>query len=118
MNQRAQLGALGERIAVRYLSDHGLTVLDRNWRSRSGELDIVARDGDTLVFCEVKARRGTGYGHPAAAVTAVKQQRVRLLARQWLAEHDVHAPDVRFDVVAVLVDADRPARVTHLPAAF
>ena len=68
---RAGLGALGEQIAVRYLTDAGLAVLDRNWRSRRGELDVVARDGDALVFCEVKARRGTGYGVPAAAVTAL-----------------------------------------------
>ena len=115
---RAGLGALGEQIAVRYLTDAGLTVLDRNWRSRRGELDVVARDGDALVFCEVKARRGTGYGVPAAAVTADKQQRLRLLARAWLAAHDEHARDIRFDVVAVLVTRGRPARVTHLRAAF
>src|SRR5205085_1544696 len=88
-------------------SDAGLRVLDRNWRCREGELDIVARDGDALVFCEVKTRRGTGFGHPVEAVTPTKQRRLRTLAQRWLAAHDEHAPDLRFDVVGILV---RPAR--------
>ena len=116
--RRAALGAYGERVAVRALTDSGLHVLDRNWRCRDGELDIVARDGDALVFCEVKTRRGTGFGHPVEAVTAVKQRRLRLLAQRWLAAHDEHAPDVRFDVVGVLVRPARPALVTHLRGAF
>jgi putative endonuclease len=115
---RAALGAYGERIAVRVLTDAGLTVLDRNWRCREGELDVVARDGDALVFCEVKTRTGTGFGHPVEAVTAEKRRRLRLLARSWLAAHDHHAPDLRFDVVGVHVPARGPARVTHLRNAF
>jgi putative endonuclease len=112
------LGNHGERIAAAYLTAAGLRVLDRNWRCRDGELDIVARDGDTLVFCEVKTRRGTGFGHPAEAVTPVKQRRLRTLAQRWLAAHDEHAPDLRFDVVGVLVGARGPAEVTHLAGAF
>ena len=112
------LGGHGERIAAAFLTDAGLTVLDRNWRCREGELDIVARDADALVFCEVKTRRGTGYGTPAEAVTPAKRRRLRVLAQRWLAAHDEHAPHVRFDVVGVLVRAGRPAQVTHLPAAF
>lgn len=115
---RAALGAHGEDLAIRYLIDAGLTVLDRNWRHRSGELDVVAREGDALVFCEVKTRRATGYGFPAAAVTPVKQQRLRVLARHWLQAHDEHAAELRFDVVAVLAPVGRPAQVTHLRAAF
>src|SRR3954453_22932911 len=65
-------GAHGERIAAAYLTDAGLRVLDRNWRCRDGELDIVARDGDALVFCEVKTRRAVGFGHPVEAVGHVK----------------------------------------------
>jgi len=113
-----ELGGHGERIAVAYLTDSGLRVLDRNWRCREGELDIVAREGDAIVFCEVKTRRGTGYGHPVEAVTPVKQRRLRVLAQRWLAAHDEHAPDLRFDVVGVLVRPARPALVTHLRAAF
>jgi putative endonuclease len=113
-----ELGVRGERIAVAFLTDAGLRVLDRNWRCREGELDIVARDGDALVFCEVKTRRGVGYGHPVEAVTSAKQRRLRTLAQRWLAAHDDHAPDLRFDVVGVLVRPNRPALVTHLRGAF
>jgi len=112
------LGNRGERIAAAYLTDSGLRVLDRNWRCREGELDIVARDGDALVFCEVKTRRGIGFGHPVESVTPQKQRRLRLLAQRWLAAHDEHAPDLRFDVVGVLVPSSGLPRVTHLPAAF
>ena len=112
------LGARGERIAAAYLTDAGLRLLDRNWRCRDGELDIVAREGDALVFCEVKTRRGTGYGHPVEAVTVRKQRRIRVLAQRWLAAHDEHAPDLRFDVVGILVRPSQPALVTHLRAAF
>jgi putative endonuclease len=113
-----ELGSLGEDIAVAYLTDTGLRVLDRNWRCREGELDIVARDRDALVFCEVKTRRGVGFGHPVEAVTATKQRRLRTLGQRWLAAHDEHAPELRFDIVGVLVRPGRPALVTHLRAAF
>ena len=116
--RRAELGAHGERIAAAYLARAGLRVLDRNWRCRDGELDIVAREGAALVFCEVKTRRGVGFGHPVEAVTPVKQRRLRLLAQRWLAAHDEHAPDLRFDVVGVLVRPGRPPLVRHLRAAF
>jgi putative endonuclease len=112
------LGARGERIAAAYLSDLGLQILDQNWRCREGELDIVARDREAMVFCEVKTRRGVGFGHPVEAVTPTKQRRLRTLAQRWLAAHDEHAPELRFDVVGVLVRSGRPALVTHLRAAF
>ena len=115
---RAPLGAYGERVAVRVLIDAGMQVLDRNWRCRTGELDVVARDGAALVFCEVKTRSGGGFGHPVEAVTADKRRRLRQLARAWLDAHDEHAPDLRFDVVGVLVTPSGPARVTHLRNAF
>jgi putative endonuclease len=115
---RAALGAYGERVAVRLLTDQGIEVLDRNWRCRSGELDVVARDGAALVFCEVKTRTGSRFGHPVEAVTPVKRRRLRQLARAWLQVHDHHAPDLRFDVIGVLVPPVGPARVTHLRNAF
>jgi putative endonuclease len=116
--RRNALGSYGERVAVRVLTEAGLQVLDRNWRCRDGELDVVARDGDALVFCEVKTRTGVGFGHPAEAVTPAKRARLRRLARAWLAAHEHHAPDLRFDVVGVQVPVSGPARVTHLRNAF
>src|SRR4051812_34084061 len=113
-----ELGALGERLAADHLTDAGLRLLDRNWRCREGELDIVAREGSAIVFCEVKTRRALGYGHPVEAVTPAKQRRLRLLAQRWLAAHDEHAPELRFDVVGILMRPGRPALVTHLRAAF
>ena len=118
MSTSLELGSFGEQIVVTYLTDAGLRVLDRNWRCREGELDIVAREGDALVFCEVKTRRGVGYGFPVEAVTFAKQRKLRVLAQRWLAAHDEHAPDLRFDVVGVLVRGTAPAVVTHLRAAF
>lgn len=113
-----RLGDHGEQLAADFLTDAGLRVIDRNWRCREGELDIVAREGRALVFCEVKTRRGLGYGSPAEAVTPAKQRRIRVLAQRWLAAHDEHAPEIRFDVVGVLVHRHSPADVTHLRAAF
>jgi putative endonuclease len=113
-----RLGAHGEQLAVDFLTDEGLRVLDRNWRCREGELDVVAREGRALVFCEVKTRRGLGFGSPAEAVTPAKQRRIRVLAQRWLAAHDEHAPEIRFDVVGVLVHRAAPPEVTHLRAAF
>ena len=118
MSTTTELGSRGESIAATYLTDAGLRVLDRNWRCRDGELDIVARDGAAIVFCEVKTRRATGFGHPVEAVPAAKQRRLRTLAQRWLAAHDQHAPDLRFDVVGVLVRPAGPPVVTHLRGAF
>ena len=93
-------------------------VLDRNWRCRLGELDIVATDTERLVVCEVKTRSGTRYGLPAEAVDARKARRIRHLAGAWLAAHHVPWVEVRYDVLAVLVEPGEPARVHHYRAAF
>jgi len=112
--QNSALGAYGERVAERYLVDDGLTVLDRNWRCAAGELDLVLRDGATLVFCEVKTRSGTAYGHPLEAVGAVKTDRLVRLAEAWIEAHKVAAPDVRFDAVAVIRSPRGAAKVEHV----
>jgi putative endonuclease len=114
MAAKDAVGAYGERVAVRHLQDAGMVVLDRNWRCRDGEIDVVARDGTTLVFCEVKTRRGSGYGAPAEAVVPAKVQRLRRLAIRWLAESGLHPPELRFDVVAVQARGRGAAEVEHL----
>ena len=108
------LGAYGERLAVSHLQAAGMTVLDRNWRCRVGEIDIVARDGDVLVICEVKTRSSADLGHPLEAVTRAKAARLRRLAVAWLVAHDVHPPEVRIDVVGVLRPGRGPSVIEHV----
>jgi putative endonuclease len=123
---RSALGRYGEDVAARHLVESGLSVLDRNWRCRAGEVDIVAREGDVLVVCEVKTRRGVGFGTPLDAVTPVKAARLRRLAVHWLAEQreggesvdPTGFSEVRFDVVSVLAPASGAAIVEHLRGAF
>ena len=112
--QRSALGRYGEDVAARHLSDTGMEVLARNWRCDLGEVDLVARDGDTLVICEVKTRRGLDYGTPLEAVTARKLARLRRLAARWMAESAQHPGDVRIDVVSVLLRRQGAALVEHV----
>ena len=126
---RQALGRYGEDVAARHLAAAGFTVLARNWRCREGEVDIVARDGDVLVVCEVKTRRDVGFGTPLEAVTPAKAARLRRLAARWLADQRAGArpgspeeferyAEVRFDVVSVLRPLRGPAVVEHVRGAF
>lgn len=112
------VGRYGERVAVDYLVAQGMRLLDRNWRCASGEIDAILRDGDALVFVEVKTRRGTGYGTPAEAVGRAKRHRLRQLAAIWLARADLHPPEIRFDLVSVLPRRAGAADVEYLRGAF
>lgn len=115
---RQAVGAYGERCAVRHLVGSGARVIARNWRGTQGELDVVAWDGDELVFCEVKTRRNDRFGTPAEAVVATKQARLRRLAAEWLAHTGTRADRLRFDVIAVRVPRSGAARIEHLRNAF
>jgi putative endonuclease len=99
-----RVGQVGEQLAADWYTAQGYEVVDRNWRCSEGEVDLIARRGRTLVFCEVKSRRSAAYGAPAEAVTRTKQARIRRLARRWLAEQSGGAAVIRFDVAAVLRD--------------
>jgi putative endonuclease len=104
---RQALGAYGEGLAARLLTtEHGMVLLDRNWRCAEGELDLVLRDGDVLVACEVKTRRGDGCGSAHEAVDDAKLERLHRLVWRWADEHGVHPDDARVDLVAV----QRPRR--------
>jgi putative endonuclease len=105
---RATAGARAEALAAAFLEARGLAILARNVRSRHGELDLVARDGATLVFVEVRLRRGTAFGGAAASITPAKQARLLAAARGYLATLP-REPPCRFD--AVLLDALDPARI-------
>jgi putative endonuclease len=116
--ERRAVGAYGERVAARHLQDQGLVLLDRNWRCPDGEVDLVLRDGEDIVFCEVKTRRGGDYGTPAEAVGPRKIRKLRQLANRWLAESGVRPREVRFDVVEVLPQRRGATRVAHIRSAF
>ena len=118
VTSKDELGRHGEDLAVDYLRNQGLVVLDRNWRCIDGELDVVATDRSRLVVCEVKTRSTTRFGEPAEAVTAGKAARIRKATQAWLAAHRVRWCEVRFDVLAVLVPPSGSATVQHYESAF
>lgn len=115
---RTALGRRGEDAAASYLERVGMTIVERNWRGKSGEVDIVALDGTTLVLCEVKTRRSTSAGTPEESVTPAKQKRYRRLAEAYVQHADAAPVDVRFDVVSILVIAEDRALLRHHRAAF
>jgi putative endonuclease len=102
MPTRREIGVSGEDLAAAWYRDRGYEILDRNWRCRQGELDLVARNGRQVVFCEVKHRTGLGFGTPAEAITYEKKQRIRFLAARWQQAAKPRPGAIRFDVVAVL----------------
>jgi len=110
------LGDRGERAAARYLRQQGFRILLRGYRTSLGEIDLIARDGDTVVFVEVKARRR---GEPAEAVTLEKQRRLTLAALQFLKKNKLLEHPARFDVVTVVWPDDRrPPTIEHFRNAF
>lgn len=112
------VGARGEEVACAELVRLGMEILARNWRCRSGEIDIVAAedvDGRrTLVFCEVKCRSGLRFGHPLEAITWAKLRTLRQLAAEWTRAHDVGADAIRIDAVGVLLQPGRAPELSHV----
>jgi putative endonuclease len=117
-DSRRSLGAVGEDAVAAWYRSRGYDVVDRNWRCRDGELDLVVARSGLIVFCEVKTRRSERFGAPFEAVTATKQRRLRGLAARWLAEHPHASARVRFDVASVYARADCTAHVEVLERAF
>jgi putative endonuclease len=113
---RAQLGTMGEALAVDHLTRMGLRILHRNWRCRYGELDVIACDeaSRAVVFVEVKTRTGDGYGGLAHAVTPRKVRRLRRLAGLWLAGQEAGWAAIRIDVIGVRIGRRRTPEITHL----
>ncbi|MCL6437303.1 MAG: YraN family protein [Rubrobacteraceae bacterium] len=111
-------GRLGEDLALRHLVQEGYELLARNYRTRRGEIDLIVRRGATLVFVEVKLRRGVGFGEPLESITPRKQERIRSAASHYLSGlPEDEFEEVRFDAIGVLVRRGR-ASVTHLKDAF
>ena len=99
---RRALGASGEDAVAAWYESNGYEVVERNWRCRTGELDLILRRGRTFVFCEVKTRTSDAFGAPVEAVTRNKQVRLRHLAARWLEEAPLRPTEIRFDVASVL----------------
>jgi putative endonuclease len=115
---RKRLGERGEDAAVAYLERSGMEIVERNWRCKSGEIDIIALDEQTVVLCEVKTRKSTAKGSAEDAVTPAKQRRYARLARAYLAASGLTDVSVRFDVIAIHVIAEDRALLRHHRAAF
>lgn len=117
---KQQLGVRGEDLACAELERQGMQVLERNWRCRLGEIDIVAAEagasGLTLVFCEVKCRSGLGFGHPLEAITFSKMRTLRQLAALWMREHHLSASAIRLDAIGVVLAAGQEPSITHVRA--
>ncbi|HST40992.1 MAG TPA: YraN family protein [Conexibacter sp.] len=117
---RHRLGRRGEQLAVEHLERRGFVVLDRNYRTRYGELDVVACDADRIVFCEVKTRRA-GVTSPFEGLREAQRRRLRRMALTWLSDQPgrSYSPELRFDAVGVTVDASGAlVALEHLEGAF
>jgi putative endonuclease len=121
-HRRRELGARGEQLAAEHLKRRGLQILERNFRTRWGELDIVAGDRDALIFCEVKTRIARDLGRdPLESIHDIKRMKVRRMASQWLRERPDHprVADLRFDAIGITLSRDGLLlRLDHLEAAF
>ena len=107
--QRVALGKTGEDLACRELERRGYAIIARRYRCRLGEIDIVARDGGTLVFVEVKAREGRAFGDAAEAITGMKRRRIAALAVDYMMRHHLSDCRCRFDVVTIHLDSGAPS---------
>ncbi len=117
MNLRQDIGRYGEERAAVFLQDRGYEIIERNWRSQTGEIDLIAKDRDRLVFVEVKTRNGSGFGHPFEAITANKVARMRRLVADWCATKQVSGVKVRLDAIAVLITGGK-VHIEHLKEVF
>jgi putative endonuclease len=102
VDRRRALGVSGEDAVAAWYEANGYEIVERNWRCREGELDLIVRSGRVFVFCEVKTRTTTNFGYPVEAVTKAKQTKLRHLAARWLADAPLAPREIRFDVASVL----------------
>jgi putative endonuclease len=112
------LGGIGESIATTYLRGKGFTIVERNFRCVCGEVDIVAREGRSIVFVEVKCRKNLEYGPPQLAITPFKQRQISKAALVWLCKRKLFDVDARFDVIAILLHEHDLPEIEHIRDAF
>ncbi len=114
---RKYIGRIGETEAVGYLEKKGFVILERNYRAERGEIDIIAREGDTLVFVEVKTKRQDGFGEPEDWVGRKKQDQIAKVAMRYLQEKNLDNVDCRFDVIAIGYENGKK-KISHIQDAF
>lgn len=114
---RKVIGAHGEDQAAKYLKAHGYRIIEKNWRCRLGEIDLVAKEADTLVFCEVKTRSNQSFGHPLEAITASKKERLRRLGEAYIQAAPGTNAALRFDVISIIENGGN-SRLEHIKDAF
>ena len=118
--ERLHFGKQGEKAAVRFLKKKGYRIIEKNYRNKSGEIEIVAEQDQVVVFVEVISRADTEYGEPLEAVTPHKQRKIGLVARGFLTQHRIENRDCRFDVVGIKGDPNEPKtwEIELVPDAF
>ena len=117
MSNAKAFGDVGEQLARDYLQKQGMEILETRYRYGRGEIDIVVRDGEVLVFCEVKTRHSDEFGPPESAVTLRKQAQLKKIAEAYLYEHEIREQICRFDVVAIRMNGNVP-HFRHFKNAF
>jgi putative endonuclease len=117
LTSRQRIGKHGENLAAAYLEQHGMIIIERNFRAGHGEIDIVVRDGEVLVFVEVKTTRAQSFGEPEIWVDEKKQQQMSQTADAYFFKKGIEESDCRFDVVTVTITGGAPV-IHHLPNAF
>jgi putative endonuclease len=117
MTQHQELGRRGEQLAREFFLKHYYEILEENWTFNKLEVDLIVYQDSTLVFVEVKTRTGSGFGQPEDFVDATKQQQMQKAAETYIQLMD-HQGEVRFDIVAILMDATGQANLKHIPDAF
>lgn len=118
MNTRKKLGNRGERIAASFLRKQGCQIIEKNYHSFLGEIDIVAKEGESIVFVEVKTRRSTDFGLPEEALSYDKRRRLSKLALNYLAHRRIEGSNCRFDVVSILMDNNKVKHIELIKNAF
>lgn len=118
MGNRQTLGKMGEEVAANYLQKQGYQILDRNYRCSFGEIDIIARENNELVFIEVKTRTSIEFGLPQESVTKKKQLRIRKIAIHYLNNIHPGFSELRFDVVSILIQGNKAPKIEIIKNAF
>ncbi len=116
--ERITLGKLGENLAVTYLKKNGYNIIKRNYRQKTGEIDIIARDSENLIFVEVKTRKSLRFGKPFEAVTPKKQAQISRVALDYITRNKLSDQAIRFDVISIVMIQDGKPEIEHLPNCF